>query len=426
MLGTGSLFWREDHGRTTLPHRRFGASNIAYACLLACLCAASVRSQAPGGSPSPFALEQRALKAYETKDYKESGHLFDSAFAAGLNRSEDAYNAACSYALAGDAAAALSYLDRAARMGFRDAEHVKTDTDLVGLHSDKRFALLLEHVAANKRAYDGIHNDPDRAAIATSDIDLFWTAYHKMQTSPEPEGVLERDYLVRGSPGLQDFVLLRIGSAGDLLKAIQSHPKYYAAIQPATLHIKDFSPQIHESFRKLRQLYPEATFPDVYFFIGRLNSAGTTGSSGLFLGAEMFGEGPNVPTNELSEWLQASLKSVDAIPYVVAHELIHYQQNSPTNTLLADAIHEGSADFIGELISGSFMNQVQFKYGMAHEAELWKQFSAEMHATDTSHWLYEGKTVNGRPAAWVTLRVTGSHRRFTKKPPIRKRPFARF
>jgi hypothetical protein len=112
----------------------------------------------------------------------------------------------------------------------------------------------------------------------------------------------------------------------------------------------------------------------------------------------MFGRGPDVPTDELNEWQRASIESVDGIPYLVAHELVHYQQNTPSDTLLAAAIHEGSADFIGELISGSFINQAQYKYGIAHEAELWRQFSAEMNGTDTSHWLYEGKIVDGRPA----------------------------
>jgi hypothetical protein len=348
---------------------------------------------------TPYALQSQAMKAYQEKHFLESAHLFDEAFAAGLNRAEDAYNAACSYALTGDAPKALAYLDRSIQLGFRDPDQMKADPDLIALRTHVQFSQLMDRAQANQVAYDAAHHDPDRAAIVTSDIDLFWTAYQKMQSSPHPEEILEDDYLRRGSPGLQDFIFARIHSAADLLQAIQASPKYYAAIQPGTQRIKDFAPQMHASFRKLQQIYPAATFPDIYFLIGRLNTAGTTAPSGLLIGADMFGRGPNVPMNELTDWHRMAIKSSDAIPYVVAHELIHYQQHTPsTDTLLSAAIQEGSADFLGELISGSFMNQAQYKYGIAHEAELWQQFSREMHGKDTSHWLYEGKTVNGRPA----------------------------
>jgi len=372
-----------------------------------------VAAQTPAAPSTPLSLEQQALKAYGDKHYAESAHLFDAAFAAGLSRSDDAYMAASSYALTGDAPRAVAYLERAVQLGFRHPDYMQADSGLASLRADKQFPLLVERADANKRAYDAAHHDPGRATIVTSDIDLFWRAYGKMKTSPHPEQVLEDDYLLRGSPGLQDFLYSRIKSASALLTTIQHDSKYYAAIQPATLHIKDFDSQIHASFRKMQQLYPEATFPDVYFVIGRLSTAGTPGPSGLLLGAEMFGRGPDVPTDELNDWLRESIETVDGIPYVVAHELIHYQQNTtPSDTLLAAAIHEGSADFIGELISGGLMNQAQYKYGIAHEAELWRQFSAEMNAADTSHWLYEGKVVDGRPADmayFVGYRITQAY-----------------
>lgn len=56
----------------------------------------------------------------------------------GLDRDDDAYTAACSSALAGSGAKALDYLERAARVGFRDADHMKADTDLESVRSDPR------------------------------------------------------------------------------------------------------------------------------------------------------------------------------------------------------------------------------------------------------------------------------------------------
>jgi hypothetical protein len=340
---------------------------------------------------SLYELESHAAQAYSKKEYAKATGLFKTAFAGGLSRYDDFYTAACASALVGDKQKALQYLGKAAQLGFRDSDQVETDTDLAAVRSDPAFKIILDKVRSNARSYALRHHDPEAAAIVTSDIDLFWHAYDKLQTSPKPELLLEDEYLLRGSPGLQDFVFARIQSAAELLKTIKAAPKYYAALRPATLQIKTMPSGIRSSFRKLAELYPESIFPDIYFLIGRMNSGGTTGPSGLLIGADMFGKGPGVPMSELSEWHQTVVQSVSDIPGTVAHELIHYQQSAGGKTLLAAAIQEGSADFIGELISGEAMNLTGRRYGLQHEKELWTQFAREMHGT-------EEKTVNGRPA----------------------------
>ena len=370
----------------------------AFPVLVAFSQAISPPDQQPPSNGPVYALEEQAMKAYDDKDYAKSVQLFDAAFSAGLNRSDDAYNAACSSALAGSKEKSLAYLERAARRGFRDPDHMKVDTDLDALRTDPQFRSILEEVRQNKRAYERNHGDPDRAAIVTSDIDLFWGVYEKLQTSEKPGALLENEYFRQGTPGLQDFIFARIHSGADLWGVIRRAPKYYAAIRPATLRIQDFTLRSRSSFRKLKELYPASTFPDVYFLIGRMNSAGTTGSSGLLIGADMFGKDPSVPVDELDEWHRTVVASVSDIPTIVAHELVHYQQRSEGKTLLEEAIHEGSADFIAELVSGEQMNQTVRAYGVQHESELWTQFSHDMHGADTSHWMYEGKVVNGRPA----------------------------
>jgi hypothetical protein len=71
---------------------------------------------------------------------------------------------------------------------------------------------------------------------------------------------------------------------------VAARPRYYAAICKNSL-AGDASPDIKESIRaafdRLKQLYPEALFLDVYFLIGRLNSRGTTSSDGLLIGVDM-------------------------------------------------------------------------------------------------------------------------------------------
>jgi uncharacterized protein YjaZ len=67
-------------------------------------------------------------------------------------------------------------------------------------------------------------------------------------------------------------------------------------------------------------------------------------------------------------------------------------------TLLEEALGEGGADFLGEMISGGIINRTQREFGNEHERELWEEFRAAMNGTDTSKWLYEGDRAKGRPA----------------------------
>jgi hypothetical protein len=352
----------------------------------------------PSTVDSLYEAEDRAMLAYEKKDYTESVKLFDAAFAAGLNRPDDAYSAACASSLSGATDKALAYLQRAARLGFRAPDQMQADPDLSSIRSDLRFRLILKQVRQSERTYLSAHRDPDLVTIDTDDIDLFWRVYDKLQSSSNPEMLIESEYFHKGSSGLQDFIFARIHSASALWKTMNQRPKYYAAIRPETLRIKDLTPRIRSSFRKMKGLYADSTFPDVYFLIGRMNSGGTTGSSGLLIGADMFGKGLAFPDDELDDWHRSAVDSVSNIPYTVAHELIHYQQKVEGKTLLAAAIQEGTADFVGELISGDALNKQVRAYGLQHEKELWAQFTKEMHGTDTSHWLYEGNVTNGRPA----------------------------
>ena len=51
-----------------------------------------------------------------------------------------------------------------------------------------------------------------------------------------------------------------------------------------------------------------------------------------------------------------------------------------------------------QLIAEGNFNQATYDYGYAHEAELWKQFRAEMGGEDASRWLYGSSRRDGRLA----------------------------
>ena len=252
------------------------------------------------------------------------------------------------------------------------------------------------------------NHDPMRARLSTSDIPNFWRVFDKASLKDAAD-LFQREYLDIGSPGLHAFLEVRIQNSRALASTVAARPKYYASIREATLSI-DQKPEIKEaiqtSFRRMKEIYPDAIFPDVYFVIGCMNTAGTTdGGKGLLIGVEMNARSENTPVDELSSWQRAVIGQIANLPHIVAHELIHIEQQQANSqsgsskaTLLQKALNEGGADFLGEMISGEIINRVQRDYGNAHEEALWTEFSAAMHGTDASRWLYDGERAKNRPA----------------------------
>lgn len=293
-----------------------------------------------------------------------------------------------------------------------------------------RFIVLIlsSFVFAHTAIAQQINRDPEKVRLVSSDIDLFWRAYDlaaKVETKEEKAEIFDKEYIAKGSPGLQGFIPNRIKSGKGMVATLSRYPKYYASIRQKSLQSKRLAPQIMSSFRKLKELYSDAVFPDVYFVIGRLNSGGTTSNAGLLIGMEMHCRTPDSPLDELTNWHRKVLAPIDNLPHIVAHESIHYQQRVPQNTLLEKALQEGSADLMAELISGKHINAVQQKYGDANEKAVWTEFVKEMDGKDLSNWLYNGDRAKNMPADmayYVGYRITKSYydRAKDKKKAIRE------
>ena len=225
-------------------------------------------------------------------------------------------------------------------------------------------------------------NYPDSAIIHTEDIVLFWKVFDA--TNPEFDGkTFQKEYLEVGSDGLKGFIKMRIESGENLSKTIKDNLSYYTAIRNSSFSISNKRDTLYKYFRKLKGIYPSAVFPDVYFVIGARNTGGTTFKGGLIMGAEMFGK-------ESENFMPRP--NIDVIDLVVIHELVHFQQNYvQDNTLLAQSIKEGAADFICELITGSHPNKSTYEYGNSHEKELWQEFEKKMTSKDWTPWLYYSK-----------------------------------
>jgi len=250
-------------------------------------------------------------------------------------------------------------------------------------------------------------DSPNEVNFYTDDIANFWKVFDESYPKFEATA-FQAKYLDVGSKGLKGFLANRIESGEHIAQIVNDNLHYYMAIRESSLAIGKKRKRFYECFSNLKKIYPQAVFPDVYFVVGAKNSGGTAFSGGLIIGAEMFGE------------QSKDFKPIIDINYVdevVAHELIHFQQQyAESNSLLAQCIKEGAADFICELIAGGHSNGEIHNYGDAHSKELWNEFLARINDSDWTNWLYQS-TDKSRPkdlGYWIGYKITKSYYMKTK------------
>ncbi|WP_336518006.1 DUF2268 domain-containing putative Zn-dependent protease [Pollutibacter soli] len=262
--------------------------------------------------------------------------------------------------------------------------------------------LTLLLIFSSASAQTKFATDPTKAIIHTEDIPVFWNIFD--ETKPALDGDrFQKNYLDRGSAGLKGFIPMRIESGENLVRVILQDTGYYQKIRGSSLSISSKKDTLYQYFAGFKKIYPAAVFPDIYFVIGARNSGGTTFDGGLIIGAEMFGK-------EV-EGFKPRL-DINVVNQVVVHELIHFQQNyANDNSLLAQSIREGSADFLCELVTGGHSNKPFYVYGDAHEKDLWDEFQKTMFTDDWGTWLYTTKD-KSRPADlgyWMGYKVVKAY-----------------
>ena len=320
--------------------------------------------------------------------------------------------------------------------------------------------LLLVVLLAVQAPVDSVH-------IVTRDIPNFWRAYDLAagKDSGMRVRIFETVYLQPGSPGLRDWMRVRLmnrdtvrarlaragwpkerldslpldslkkvtapfyerSAAEELLRALGQYPRYYAAVRPTTLSV-DTNSRITQGIRrglhKLAALYPEARFPTIYFLIGTLSTGGTTAQSGMLMGTEQSASDPTTPLDELPDWAQKNLPThtFASLVGLVVHEAVHTQQKpappGQQDNLLRHAMGEGIADFLAELAVGPWIaNAPRQIYGRAHEHDVWVDFQNEMQGGDSTirMWMYNGMVPPEKNHGaidigyWVGYRIAGAY-----------------
>lgn len=157
---------------------------------------------------------KEASKFYNAKEYKKSVKKYEEAFKL-TNKvsSEDRYNAACSYALAGKLKHSFFHLFKLAKnetQKFRDYKHLTTDTDLKALHKYKEWQKLLRIVKANKEEYE---KDLDKYLLAKLD-----TIYERDQKYRKQFLEIQKKYGMESKEMMTNIISMKQADAINLVE----------------------------------------------------------------------------------------------------------------------------------------------------------------------------------------------------------------
>jgi len=234
-------------------------------------------------------------------------------------------------------------------------------------------------------------DNPLDAVFETKDSKNFWEAFDKMEKSKQNPFI---EYMQKGSLGIKGFTQNRIINADSLFAVVKKRKADYELSRNVLDGISSKEKRVRAIYSALKYWYPNAKFPPIYFVYGRFNSGGTSSSDGIIIGTEM-------------------LKNLDGVSGLIAHELIHYQQNiTGKDMLLKWCLLEGGADFISELISGETINKFEYKYGEQNLDKLCQEFVTRLKNADYQDWLYGTSKKDDRPndlGYWIGYKITESY-----------------
>ncbi len=243
---------------------------------------------------------------------------------------------------------------------------------------------------------------PAGPEILTQDVDRLYRVYDAAGGRPSAEA-LQRDYIDAGTPGVREFVPNRIISGERLALRIAEKPEIYQRARACAAVLPKVKARLRPAFRKLAALYPEARFPPVTVLIGRNNSGGTAGPSGVLIGLEVV-----CATVRPGETLE------DRFVHLIAHEYGHVEQGPEPaeTTVLSQSLREGVAELMAELTTGRIASSHLIGWNRGREREIGEAFLRDAQSKELKTWLYNGLGAPEQPGDqgyWVGWRIARAY-----------------
>ncbi|MFT3796639.1 hypothetical protein [Flavobacterium sp.] len=236
-----------------------------------------------------------------------------------------------------------------------------------------------------------------KRVVIADDIRHFWNAYDQIvQTTDSLEQLrlIDQLYISKGSPGLKSIMEARRYTREGYVHAINQYPKFWHSIRNNTLKADEYAANIEKAIQKLRRLYPGLKPANIYFTIGVLRTGGTTLKNDVLIGSEVAMADHNTETQELDAQY-AHLREyfasdpINSLDFLNVHEYIHTQQKTTIgNSLLAQCLIEGVAEYVAEKALEVKSPNPQIAYGKMNDAKLQSAFAREMFSSDFGLWLW--------------------------------------
>jgi hypothetical protein len=232
--------------------------------------------------------------------------------------------------------------------------------------------------------------------IISTDVANFWNAYDKIKLEKDTLkqlSLIKTLYISKGTPGLDGIMRARRYTAEEYIYAINHYPQFWESVRVNTLKSIKFSKEIQDGIKKLKKIYPELKPVNTYFEIGALRTGGTTIDGMLLIGCEIALADKSTITTEVDTKYPHLRKYFDTEPikdvvFLNIHEYIHTQQKETIgNTLLAQTIMEGVAEFLAEIALNKKSPNPQIEFGYKNELEIKDQYAKEMHSPYIYNWI---------------------------------------
>jgi hypothetical protein len=242
--------------------------------------------------------------------------------------------------------------------------------------------------------------------IQIEDVGRFYRLYDAAGGHPSADQ-LQHDYLDQGTDGLHTLAKARNVTGVRIADTLAKHPELYIGAKRCMAVLPRVQARLATALRKLGGLYPEARFPPVTIAVGR----GRPVAIGSPVGGVQIGLEALCAIDRLNPDVEARFV------HVIAHEYVHVQQppsvaDNDSPTVLEGSLMEGSAEFVGELISGQVGYSQLAGLTQGRETEIETAFVADEDKTDLSKWLYNGEGSRDWPADlgyWVGYRIAKSY-----------------
>ncbi len=319
-----------------------------------------------------------------------------------LQSSELYVEAASLYMLAGKKDSAVHLLHRAIDRGMSNPGILGKFQGLEGT-DNLDFSRLKNRLDSLGQILRNITN----FSIESRAMDMFWPYFDEALAHPDSARSFLKAYILEGPPEIRDYYAIRYYNTENMYgQMVNGAPEYYRYLRSRmnSDSLSAIRGRTTSALQNFKSLYPPAVFPKVFVVPGLLNSGGTASEMGLFVGGDMFGRSPFIPVQELNEWQNETISDLNAMPQLILHELMHYQQNysdsQNEDSVLFKVIGEGVCDFLRELASGVPVESEQLEYLKIPEnfTQVTLQLKQDLFSDDLSLWLYNGGSIEDRPA----------------------------